>query len=242
MSIIRISRLQSRTPFSSGLVYIIVAHHHPPPRSPLLLINSSHLERLGKERGRRLRHVAVLRPQLLHDLGPLEPVAHELLHVVLGELVPGPHLRRGRGRGARVLALVPLGLCHGALDVPALSLLGRLGQRLLHAHGLRAQLGALGQLALGEELGLRPRGAEDEDVALEVDLTLVPLQHVQAEEHVHGLLLQDGEGGGEEVVLDLQLGHVDPAQDLLRADALGDARPTLVDQPGDAAAFRGRLK
>ena len=43
---------------------------------------------------------------------------------------------------------------------------------------------------------------------LEVDAALVSLEHVEPEQHVHGLLLQDGEGRGEELVLDLAVNSI----------------------------------
>ena len=68
------------------------------------------------------------------------------------------------------------------------------------------------------------------------------LEHVQPQQHVHRLLLQDGEGAREELLLDLDLDHVHAPDDLLRADALGDAREPLVHEALDAAALSGGLK
>lgn len=65
----------------------------------------------------------------------------------------------------------------------------------------------------------------------------MPLEHVQAEEHVHRLLTQHRKARGQMVILDLQLDHVNPAQNGLGADALGHAIPARVDQSVDVTAF-----
>jgi hypothetical protein len=61
--------------------------------------------------------------------------------------------------------------------------------------------GTGGQILLGQERHLFARAAQDEEVALEVDAALVPLQHVQPEQEVHVVVLQylerRGEGGRE---------------------------------------------
>ena len=63
------------------------------------------------------------------------------------------------------------------------------------------------------------------------------LQHVQSEQHVHGLLLQDRERRRQKHVLDLDLAHVNTAQDALRADPLGDAAPARVHQAHNVTAL-----
>ena len=68
------------------------------------------------------------------------------------------------------------------------------------------------------------------------------LEHVQPQQHVHRLLLQDGEGAREELLLDLDLDHVHAPDDLLRADALGDACEALVNEALDAATLCGGLE
>ena len=58
-------------------------------------------------------------------------------------------------------------------------------------------------------------------VVLEVDDALVPLQHVQAEQELHVVLLQHGEGAVEVHAADAQLRQVHLANDLGAANAHG---------------------
>ena len=71
---------------------------------------------------------------------------------------------------------------------------------------------------------------------MQVDAGLVPLEHIQTQQHVDVLALHDGEGAGQLVVADLDGGAVDAAEDAGGADALGHAGPAVVDQVGDVAA------
>lgn len=56
------------------------------------------------------------------------------------------------------------------------------------------------------------------------------LEHVQAQQHVHGLLAQHCETRGQMIVLDLQLHHVNATQYGLCAHALCHAIPAGIDQ------------
>ena len=67
---------------------------------------------------------------------------------------------------------------------------------------------------------------------------LVSFEHVEPEEYVHRLLLEDGEAGWEVALLDLHLHDVDATDDPLNADAPRPAVPAPVDQSLDAAPSR----
>lgn len=55
-------------------------------------------------------------------------------------------------------------------------------------------------------------------------------EHVQSQQHVHGLFLEDGEGGGEEIFLYAHLHHMDTADDPLNSDTLGYTRPPSINR------------
>lgn len=55
---------------------------------------------------------------------------------------------------------------------------------------------------------------------------LMPLQHIQAEQYVHWLILQHGKTGGQEIVGYLQLNHVNASNDTLCTDTFGHTTPS----------------
>lgn len=57
---------------------------------------------------------------------------------------------------------------------------------------------------------------------------LMSFQHVESQKHVHGLLFEHGERGGQEVLFNPHLDHVDAADDSLDAHALGNTGPSVM--------------
>ena len=68
------------------------------------------------------------------------------------------------------------------------------------------------------------------------------LEHVQPQQHVHRLLLQHGKTGGQVILLDLNLNHVNASYDSLHADAFRNTGPPRVDQTHNVATFGTRAR
>ena len=68
--------------------------------------------------------------------------------------------------------------------------------------------GAGGKFVFAEEFGFGSGCSNDEAIVFEIDAALVPLQHVQSQQHIHRLVLQNRERRLQEVVADLNLTQV----------------------------------
>ena len=62
-------------------------------------------------------------------------------------------------------------------------------------------------------------------------------EHVQAQQHVHWLVLENGETSCQIIALDLNLYHVDPADYFLDAHTFRNTRPSCVYQTHNITPF-----
>lgn len=151
-------------------------------------------------------------------------------------------MRGAAGRSSRGLALT--------LQI---SRLRRRGGRLSDGAGSSADLRAgrardgrfvhhdflvLGDVGFAQEGDLDV--SDDELAFLQVDAGLVAFEHVEAEEQVDVFAFHDREAAGQEEAADFDLGGMDTAEDLGRADAAGNAGEAFVDKPHDAACLGAR--
>lgn len=93
----------------------------------------------------------------------------------------------------------------------------------------------LGARTFRQEWSLGAGGADLQNVLLQVYATLMSLEHVQAQQHVHRLFLENAERRGQVIVPDLYLYHVYTADYALHAYAFGDTGPPRVHQPHNVA-------
>lgn len=92
---------------------------------------------------------------------------------------------------------------------------------------------------LGQELNLLIINLKP--ILLQINIRLMPLQHIQSQQHIRPIAFKNCQGTGKMLGADFDHDGVDSAGDFSLADAFCDAAETGVDESGDTAPLRALL-